>query len=225
MIPSKMLKVIKKNSWGGVNPLLALAIFLGIGMVLFGAVSIVSFRRASEATVILEKAKSEAFAAGEAKQKKADEERFTEEQKTPFRSYVAPTLFGGFELKFPKVWNLYVIENDSATNQVDLTAHPTLVRFLPKADNAYALRALLSKELKDVAYKRYESQVKSGKLKAKTVTVSGIESIRLEGRYDQKHDGVVVLIPVRDKTLILISEDPKYLADFEQVLAQSKIIP
>jgi hypothetical protein len=225
MIPLIMLKLKKQNSSGQVNLLLVLAVFLGIGTVLFGGLSIVSFRRAQKATASLEKAKSDAFEAGRAQQKTEDEERFSEEQKTPFRSYVAPSLFGGFELKFPKVWNLYVIENDGASNQVDLIAHPSLIRVLPKSDNAYALRAMLSKELKDAAYRKYENLVKTGKLKAKTIFVSGIESIRLDGRYDQKHDGVVVLVPVRDKTLILITEDQKYLPDFEQVLSQSKIVP
>ncbi len=47
---------------------------------------------------------------------------------------------------------------------------------------------------------------------------------RLDGNFDSQHNRVMVLVPVRDKTLELITDSHDYLNEFNQILSQSTIL-
>ena len=67
--------------------------------------------------------------------------------------------------------------------------------------------------------------VNNKKAKATTATVSGITGTRYTGAYRQAKDGVAVLVPVRDKTMVFITDNTNYLSEFETALSQSTIKP
>jgi hypothetical protein len=203
---------------------------LVIGLVAFALLaltgaSIYGFISSSQAKSVLSQAKEKAYQAGQQAQKAEDEERFRISSQSPYRSYAAPGIYGGFEIKFPKNWSAHVVENEGGSPQVHLTLHPEFVKQVANQDNAYAARVQLSRTNHDQIVKQRQNEVKAGRLKQQSVSVAGIPSTRFEGKYDNKHDGVTVLVPVRDKTIIISTDDKKYLPEFDQILAQSKIVP
>jgi len=65
-------------------------------------------------------------------------------------------------------------------------------------------------------------------IKQTKVTVSGIASTRLDGTFQPtstKFTGSLVIVPVRDTSILIWNQDTKYAAQYNQVLSQIKINP
>lgn len=195
-----------------------------VGTIVFGVVAAVSYNK----LVVAERTKADEVSRASEQAKalgKAEAEAFYKEQiETPYRRYTAPDFAGRFAIIFPKSWNVLTKESEAASKQIELIAHPDFIVELP-GDNTYALRVELTKQSFADRKQDFDNLVKSGKLKSENVTVSGIAAIRLTGKYDNKHDGVLVLVPVRDKTITIATEDRKFLPEFEQILQKAIITP
>lgn len=200
-------------------------IVLGVLMLIFAVMAGTLFGTSARAVATLEAAKKKANDKGHSDQKQADEENYKKQNESPFRSYTAPEIYGGFEIKFPKNWNGYVIESPNAQQQINLTVNPDFVKQIVGSDNVYGLHVILAKLSYDQTLKQHQDDVKQRKLKQNSVTVSGITGTRYEGKFDERHDGSTVVIPVRDKTIIISTDDKKYLPEYNQVLAQAHIVP
>ena len=206
---------------GGVI-LIVLLVLLALGL---GGAAYYEFQRAKVASNILSSAQQQAKSQGAQEQKKLDDDRYQQENETPYRSYIAPDTFGAFEIKFPKDWSGYVEENLTGSPQINLLLQPDFVSVIQNQDNAYATRVQLLEQTYDALTQSRQQEVQDGKLKMTTVTVSGITSARYEGKYDQKHDGIAVVIPVRDKVIVISTEDKHYQPEYEQILKLAKINP
>lgn len=156
-------------------------------------------------------------------QKKADEARFKEERKKPFRTYTAPDVFGAITLSFPKNWNVHVEDSTSGNTLIDLTMHPKLIREQQGNDIPRAFRMQLVNRLFEDATKSYRRDTERGDLQANTVTVSGIEGVRYEGNIRDEYDGSLVALPYRDKTILMWTESRKFESDFNTVLKRAEI--
>lgn len=200
-------------------------VLLAVVLVIETVALVVVYGASKRSKAILDSARQKSYQQGQSDQKRADEERFEILNQSPFRSYKAPVIFGGFEIKFPKNWNVYAVENSSASQQINLTAHPDFVKQVSGIDNAYALRVTLVRTPYDQLMKQHQDDVRQKKIKLSSVTVSGIEGSRYEGKFDGKHDGSTVLLPVRDKTVMIATDDKRFLSEFNQILAQAHIVP
>lgn len=214
---------------GEINLLVVAVAVLGIFVLIFAGLFINSYTKEQKATKTLNAQKTAAYkegqTAGAEAQKITDTAAAKAEAQNPFRSYVAPIDFGEFTIKFPKNWSSWVAENLTATTQVDLIVHPEFVKVLPSNTVNYALRAGLINTTYDSVRQNYDQRVKSKKLKATSVTVSGIDGTRYTGEFKDKKNGIMVLIPVRDKTIYFSTENTKYQPEFETMLTQSTIRP
>ncbi|MFI5240329.1 MAG: hypothetical protein ACHQUB_01300 [Candidatus Saccharimonadia bacterium] len=209
-----------------VNIFLISSIFLGVMVVVVAIIAIVIFGNERHVQSQLSIASQTYIAQGKATQLKTDQQNALIAGETPFRDYVAPELYGGFDIKFPKDWNAYVIEDDSQLNQVVLYLNPSFVTLSGQnpATNSYAFRAVLINERSTTVIANLVGIAKTNGVTNKSVTVSGIASTWYDGKFDQFHNGVLVLVPVRDKTLELITDTHDYLTEFNQILAQSTIV-
>jgi hypothetical protein len=222
-------KRITPSQRGEVNLLLVATVVLGIFVLIFAGLFVNSYMKAQEATKNVNAKRAEAYKlgqeAGAKTQKATDEAAAKAEAQNPYRSYVAPTAFGEFTIKFPKNWSSSVAENISSTNQVDLIATPEFIKILPNNSVNYALRVTLVNTPYDTVKAAYDQQAKNKKSKAMAAKVSGIDGTRYEGQYRQNKTGIAVLVPVRDKTMVFVTENTKYQPEFEATLTQSTIKP
>jgi hypothetical protein len=212
---------------GEVNILLISTIVFGIIALGFSITSVLAITDAQHSRSTLDSQKKTAYSSGQNDQKAQDAKDQLAANESPFRSYVASELFGNFEIKFPKNWNAYVVEDLSSTTQVNLTLQPDLVRLnggQGKANN-YAFRALLIKTDSTTLNKTFADRIKNKKLTTKNVTVSGITATQYIGALDDTHNGIMTVVPVRDKSLELITDSTTdYLGEYNQILSQAVIV-
>jgi hypothetical protein len=195
---------------------------LGFGVLLFGGLSIYAFSVANKATTTLNQQKQAAADAARADQKKTDERAYEIAAESPFRSYIAPIEYGSFEIKFPKSWSAFVQEHRHGNSQVILIVHPNFVRRQQNIEDLAATRIeLIQKKLSEYL-KPFDSQKK---VKRRDVTIDSIKSVELTGKFETTRPTRIVVVPVRDKVMVFTNEAAQYSREYDEILAQAKIIP
>jgi hypothetical protein len=216
---------------GSISLHLVLTIFLGIGMVLFGVLAILAYNDNTYIHNNLKVLESQAAADASTQQKNSDDAANIRANELPYRTYTADPVDGSFQLQIPKDWSLYVGENNSSgTTPLDIAADPNYVLYnLSSGNNVIntdAFHLQLQNRSVQQVVQGYDSQIKNKELTSKAVTVSGISATWLQGTIDnERHDGVVVIVPTRDQTMVIWTDSLDYLNEFNTILASAKIYP
>jgi len=213
---------------GQINLHLLLTIFLGIGMVLFSVLAIIAYRENTYINSNLSQLNAQAAKSAATNQKQLDDLAHIKANQEPYRTYTAEAVNGGFQLQIPKNWSLYVGNNTSSGVTLDLAANPDAVTINGGlgAVNTHSFHLQLRKQSLASISKEFETSIKKKILTSKSVTVSGIQGTMFEGEIDkQRHSGAVVILQVRDKTMVLSTENRSYLNEFNKILSTAKIIP
>lgn len=157
------------------------------------------------------------------KQKDELEKQFEEKYKEPLVKYTSPAQYGSVSLSYPKTWSAYVNEG-TGTSAVDAYFNPSFVP-APEAsrDYKYALRAQILNSNYQRELDGYKQFIEKGE--TKVIPLSGLPNnstgTRLEGKINDKSNGVVVIIPVRDKVLKIWTEGDVYRADFDNFIIKN----
>jgi hypothetical protein len=155
-----------------------------------------------------------------AKNSVAKDKVFAEKEKFPLKDYRGPSAYGSVKISYPKTWSAYVDETANGSNPIDGYFSPGFVAGI--ADNAsYALRIKVVNSAYVNEIKQYDSLVKAGKVSAapyipaKIKTVTGM---RFDGQLINNKVGSLVMVPVRDKTLMIWTEAPDFASDFNNTI-------
>jgi hypothetical protein len=150
------------------------------------------------------------------------DKEFAEKEKLPLKSYQGPAAFGSLVVMYPKTWSAYVNEQQQgqSSTPIDGYFNPS---FVPATTSqaSYALRVQVLNSSYTNELKKYDSLVKTGKVKAtpyvpaKVQTVTGM---RLDGEIATGKTGAMVIVPMRDKTLKLWTESNTYMGDFNNII-------
>ncbi len=168
------------------------------------------------------------IAVTEAETKKDNE--FLEEEKKPLKSYQGPSSFGTVKFSYPKTWSAQVSDDGKATSNtpVDGYLHPN---YIPTQNdtNSFALRIQVVASSYDSELKKFDADIKQGKTKVLPYRAQQIPDVlgsRVEGQLDNKHRGVMILIPLRDKTLKVWTEADQFVKDFDtNILPSLTFVP
>lgn len=158
----------------------------------------------------------------------AKDKEFTEAEKKPTKAYKGPATFGSVELEYPKTWGAYISESGQGSNPIDGYLHPN---FVPDIDSgtAFALRVEVVQKTYDEVMKQFDSKVKSGKVTVipfRAELVPDVLGARVEGEINKDQKGVMVVFPIRDKTLKISSQSETFFADFNAIILKSlKFVP
>lgn len=147
---------------------------------------------------------------------------FEQKQKLPNKNYTAPATYGSISFSYPKTWSAYI--NDSNSSQpINGYFHPDYVP--AAAATAYALRIELLNSAYAQVLQQYDSQIKTGKLKAaayippKMTGAANVQpGIKLDGALSTTQSGSMVILKIRDKTLKISTLSSNYLADFNNTI-------
>lgn len=141
---------------------------------------------------------------------------FAEASKLPLTNYQGPSALGSILVKYPKTWSAYVDDTGKGSSPLDGYFHPTTVPGV-SSGTAYALRVqVLERSFAD-ELRSFDSQVKSGKARTQpyeAVNVPGVIGARIEGEIAPKQQGIVILLPLRDKTIKIYTMSDQYYNDF-----------
>jgi hypothetical protein len=106
----------------------------------------------------------------------------------------------------------------SSNQQIDAYLHPGMIRFDEESSRSYALRLQLLTQTYSEVLGSYISLVQEGKLKSKAVVFNGTEGVRLDGQLSAEDRGSMVVLPIRDKTMLFWTESPDFIDDYNTML-------
>lgn len=150
----------------------------------------------------------------------AKDNEFIEKEKLPLKDYNGPADYGSVVIKYPKTWSAYVDEKDAGLTPIDGYFHKIFVPGTQSNAN-FALRLQVVQADYANELHRYESNIKSGKLKAVPYVPAKVQSatgVRLSGDIEPTRKGTLVMVPLRDKVLKLWTYGDEFAADFDNII-------
>lgn len=156
------------------------------------------------------------------------DKQFVEEEKKPNKQYRGPSTFGSVEFSYPKTWSAHIDEKADGNTPISGFLHPDFVPGL-KSGTAFALRIEVVTDSYDNVLKSLDSKVRSGKIAVtpyRAELVPDVLGSRVEGEVNTGQKNIVVLFPIRDKTLKVSTESETFYKDFnETILKTLKFVP
>jgi len=204
--------------------LLILVVVLGLGALVFAILTVTFYQQSSTATSTLNAHSAAAAKAAAAEQKKSDATDEIAENDSPFQSFTAPVAYGSFVIKFPKGWSSTVDEEQS-DNLLTLIMNPNNILTTNGQLTPQAASVQLIQQVGTQYMQTFAGAVQAGQMTQSAITVSGQAGYNLTGTFN---DGVTVrevVVPVRDQVLVFSTQNATYSSEFDEILAQCKIIP
>lgn len=156
----------------------------------------------------------------------AKEADFAEREKNPFRQYAGPAQFGSVTFSYPKTWSMYLEQAEKGT-VLDLYAQPNQIVGLG-SENSFAFRVQILSTSYDREAEKIQKLAEDGKATVtafRPVNVPSELGLRAVGEVDNKKQGVLVLLPQRDKTIKIWTESTDYSGDFDAIIASLTFVP
>lgn len=153
---------------------------------------------------------------------------FTEKEKNPLKTYQGPSAYGSLEIQYPKTWSAYIVETDKGTKPIDGYFHPNFVPNI-QGETAFALRIEVSNQSYDQEMKQFDPKVKAGKVSVSPFVAKNVPETlgaRVLGEINLGQQNVMILLPIRDKTIKIYTESQQFIGDFDNIiLANLKFVP
>lgn len=201
-----------------VGILVALVIVVSLGL---GGLSIWSYTNYRDQKDNTDAKIATAVAAAKKDQAASDEASFIQREKQPTTTFSGPSDFGSVSFKFPKTWSVYLGNGEDGTADT-YTAYLNPGK-VPTVSNTqqFALRVTIESKDYESVVASYANVVKKGTLKSSIVTTNGLSGTRLDGQFSKTLNGSVVLFKVRDKTLLIQTDSPSFINDFNTIVVDS----
>jgi hypothetical protein len=207
---------------GGHVPWLLISFILTI-LLLMGAAGFGAWAYFSRQDYKYNSDKKAAAAAEVAKQQESvtKEKEFAEREKSPYKNYKTPATYGSVSITYPKTWAAFVTESkQSSGTPVNGYFHPN---FVPGIDSGtgFALRLEVVAQPYANQLKTYEGQTKNGKVRVapyKAPKMPDITGARVEGEVVNGQQGVMVLFPLRDKTIKISTLSTQFTGDLDKII-------
>lgn len=151
---------------------------------------------------------------------KEKDKQFAEQLKTPLKTYVGPADYGAVTIKYPRSWSAYVDEGNSGGLPIDGYFHPVVVPGT-QSDTNFALRVQVTTGKYDDELNQLSNGVEAGTLKAKAYRAQKVPKVlgtMLTGQLENDKTGIMVMFPLRDKTLKIWTYSPEHIADFNKYI-------
>jgi hypothetical protein len=158
--------------------------------------------------------------------RKVQEEKFNEKEKSPYKTYTTPSQYGSVKVVYPKTWSSYVVEQNGTSNPVDSYFYPDFVPGV-NANNttSYILRLQVSGNQYKNELTKYDSLAKLGKVKVSPYIPEGIAGatagVRVQGQIDTNKKGAMIIVPLRDKVLKIWTENEAAIGDFNNIVLKN----
>lgn len=152
---------------------------------------------------------------------------FAEKEKSPSKTYAGPATYGSLKFDYPKTWSAYISETGKSP-AVDGYFSPNFVPDL-LSGTLFALRIQIVNTEYVTVLKTFDSSVKTGKTSVSAYRAPKVQSALgsiIVGAIDNKREGTLVILPLRDKTIKIWTEGNDYVNDFNNtVLSSLTFIP
>jgi len=153
----------------------------------------------------------------------AKDNEYFEKAKQPFKDYSSASVYGSVYIKYPKTWSGYISEDTNNSVAVNAYFHPNYVP-ANQGQTAFALRLEIINTSYDLQVQQQEGNIKSGQVTATAFRPANVPSalgLKLDGNIYPQKRGSMVILPVRDKTLIIWTEAEQFVKDFNNSVLPS----
>ena len=149
---------------------------------------------------------------------------FAEAQKSPLKTFTSGSeTIGNLSFKYPKSWSAHADTRDSSGTIFSAYFYPDVIPSL--TSTSFPLRV----EVEDNSYSDELASYNSSGIQAGTLTASAFRAekvpsvlgTKLTGALTSEKDGTMILLPLRDKTIKIWTENNDYLADFNDSVLPS----
>jgi hypothetical protein len=150
--------------------------------------------------------------------------QFAEAMKSPLSTYNGPEAFGSMIIKYPRTWSSYVAEEDQNSTAINGYFYPGTVPDVTNATNSYALRVQVVTQTPSEVLQGYQSQVQQGLVSAKPYTFPNVPKVvgdYLTGQIQSQKEGAMVIMPLRNQTLLIWTEQRSFLNDFNNIILKN----
>lgn len=148
---------------------------------------------------------------------------FAEREKYPYKTFTGPVDYGSFSFEYPQTWSVYIAKD--ASNGGDFEAYLNPTEVYPVSNSTInALRVRIRDTSFDNVIKTYENAVKNGKLALKTDTVGGVLANIYTGEISNNLRGAVMVLKLRDKTVILQTDAETFVEEFYRILSSVSLV-
>jgi hypothetical protein len=175
--------------------------------------------------------KKSAVAADQARQaqESSDAAKYAEEIKQPFDSYIGPAAFGNITVNYPRTWSAYVIQNDKSNTPISGYFQPKTVPSVTDTNNNFALRVELVTTSYQTVLDQFKPRLDKGLATIQPYTLAKVPSVvgsRVEGQISPTKQGVMIVLPLRNMTLKIWTEDNNFKGDLDtNVLPNFSFVP
>lgn len=151
-----------------------------------------------------------------------------EEDKKPSKVYTGPSSYGSVKFEYPKTYSVYVT-GDNGNTPVDAYFHPAIVPSItPLAGTAtraaIAVHVQVFNQPYDQVVQQRQSSVAAGTLSGSPFALKNMPKqvgMKFVGKLQNQLNGTEIILPLRDKTLVVTSETDTWLTDFNNVVLET----
>jgi len=167
---------------------------------------------------------AEAVKVAERETTEANNKKFAEELKNPFKTYIGPESYGSVKVTYPKTWSGYINNNNDSQAAVDMYFHPDVVPATGRSSEdqtAVALRVRVVNQSYDKVVSERKGLVESGTIAATPYALPKLPNepgIKFTGKLSDRLNGTEIVLPLRDKAIILTTQTDSYLNDFNNII-------
>jgi hypothetical protein len=206
----------KLDSRGRINPLmpgLIISVVFLLGAIGFG---IWSFMEMQTYKNDYQELVDSAVEAKREELMKEAEDEYNEREKSPYKNYVGPSQYGNVNITYPKTWAAYV--NEGGGDPIEAYFHTNFVPGLETIGKTtqYALYVSVLDQAFERSLSPYASNIRAGKATSQPYAAPNVPSA--VGARITAANSIVVLLPIRDKTLKLETQSPAFYADFDSII-------
>lgn len=210
--------MIKHNQDGNINALVLPLVFTGLLLLAALVFGFWAFAGRQDYKNNVDEKVAAAVVDAKKAEGESKDKQYAEAAKLPYKTYQGPEQFGSVVLQYPKTWSAYVAAGNSVGDSLDGYFHPDVVPAVNAPGSTFALRV----EVIDNPYSSVVSQYES----AEGVTaapyalpkVPKVVGVKLQGQIDNEKRGTKVVLPIRDKTLVIYTESESFNDDFNNII-------
>ncbi len=211
---------IIKDQRGVSNPLLVMCILLGVLALVLGGAFIWAYSsyidHKDNVTAKVEDAVTEAVN----NQIEADKKDFLEKEKQPYNKLTGPEDLGSVSFSYPKTWSVYIARDGLRGESYEAYLNPGAVPAV-SLSTPFATRLIISNDIYEAYLRRYDGMLKKGDLRSNPITINNLTGVKLDGKFSTTRSGAMVVLKIRDKTVVVASDSTEFTKDFDEIVVPS----
>jgi len=210
----------KLNQDGSLLAPLVITVVVLFGAIAFGAWAFMGRQDYKDNVADKVAAAVEAAKVEEGKKKDAE---FAEASKSPYKEFsTGSSTTGNLTFQYPKTWSAYASSEDDKSKLFSAYFFPGVI---PSLDNStFPLRVEVMSQSYNTVLKSFDTSISTGKVSASAYRADKVQDVLgsiLTGEVVKEKNGTMVILPLRDKTIKIWTENTDYAEDFNKVILPS----